>query len=89
MARKPVVTRTITSTTAIVLAVDTVNESLVEKTVILPRTYKDEQAIKKAIIDNDLLPGTLVVSKVKEAVESLKRYSMPEERFVEYADVIE
>ena len=89
MARKPVVTRTITSTTAIVLAVDTVNESLVEKTVILPRTYKDEQAIKKAIIDLDLLPKTLVVSKVKEAVESSKRYSMPEERFVEYADVIE
>ena len=89
MPRKPVVTRTITSTTAIVLAVDTVNESLVEKTVILPRTYKDDQAIKKAIIDLDLLPETLVVSKVKEAVESSKRYSMPEERFVEYADVIE
>ena len=89
MARKPVVTRTITSTTAIVLAVNTVNESLIEKTVILPRTYKDDQAIKKAIIDLDLLPKTLVVSKVKEAVESSKRYSMPEERFVEYADVIE
>ncbi len=89
MARKPVVTRTITSTTAIVLSVDTVNESLVEKTVILPRTYKDDQAIKKAIIDLDLLPETFVVSKVKEAVESSKRYSMPEERFVEYADVIE
>lgn len=89
MARKPVVTRTITSTTATVLAVDTVNESLVERTVILPRTYKDEQAIKKAIIALDLLPETLVVSKVKEAVESERRYSMPEERFVEHADIIE
>ena len=88
MARKPVVTRTITSTTAIVLAVDTVNESLVEKTVILPRTYKDDQAIKKAINSLNLLPETFVVSKVKEFMESEKRYSMPEERFVEYAEVI-
>ena len=89
MARKPVVTRTITSTTAIVLAVDTVNESLVERTVILPRTYKDEQAIKKAINALNLLPETLVVSKVKEVMESERRYSMPEERFVEHADIIE
>ena len=89
MARKPVVTRTITSTTAIVLAVDTVNEGLVEKTVILPRTYKDDQAIKKAIVTFGLLPETLVVSKVKEAMESERRYSMPEERFIEHADVIE
>ena len=89
MARKPVVTRTITSTTAIVLAVDTANESLVEKTVILPRTYKDDQAIKKAIIALDLLPETLVVSKVKEFMESEKRYSMPEERFIEHSDVID
>ena len=89
MARKPVVTRTIISTTAIVLAVDTVNESLVEKTVILPRTYKDEQAIKKAIATLGLLPETLVVSKVKEAMESERRYSMPEGRFIKHADVIE
>lgn len=89
MARKPVVTRTITSTTATVLAVDTVNESLVEKTVILPRTYKDDQAIKKAIARLNLLPDTLVVSNVKEASESKRRYSMPEERFVEHADIIE
>lgn len=89
MARKPVVSRTITSTTATVLAVDTVNESLVEKTVILPRTYKDEQAIKKAIARLNLLPETLVVSKVKEASESKRKYSMPEERFVEHADIIE
>ena len=89
MARKPVVTRTITSTTAIVLAVDTVNESLVEKTVILPRIYKDERAIKKAIATLNLLPETFVVSKVKESMESQRRYSMPEERFVEHADIIE
>lgn len=89
MARKPVVTRTITSTKAVVLAVDTVNENLVEKTVILPRTYKDDHAIKKAITKLKLLPETMVVSKVKEAEESEKRYSMPEERFVAHADIID
>ena len=89
MARIPVVTRTITSTKAVVLAVDTVNEELVEKTVILPRTYNDETAIKKAIVNLKLLPDTLVVSKVKDTEVSEKRYSMTEEKFIEHADVID
>ena len=89
MARKPVITRTIKSTRVCVLAVDTVQESLVDFDLILPRTYKDEQAIIKAIKKLGLLPDHLVVTRVKEVEECEKRYSMPEEKFAELADVIE
>lgn len=88
MPRKPVVTRTLTTTKATVLAVDAFNESLVEKTVILPRTYRDAEAIKRAIERLRLLPEPLIVSKVKEFSVETGRYSMPEERFLEHADVI-
>ena len=49
MARKPMITRTIISTTVTVLCMDLVNRTPVEKTLVLPRTYKDDKALMKVL----------------------------------------
>lgn len=48
MARAPMVTRTIATTNATLMMVDTESAEVFNKDVILPRTYEDENAILKA-----------------------------------------
>lgn len=48
MARAPMVTRTIKTTHATLMCVDTETAEVFNKDVILPRTFEDENAILKA-----------------------------------------
>lgn len=87
MARKPMVTRTLKATKAIVLCVDTVEQKTYTTVVMLPRTYKcDEDALKVArgIIDTENCKAVRIMSRVER--ETL--YGMSEVRFMELADIL-
>lgn len=87
MARKPMVTRTLKATKAIVLCVDTVEQKTYITEVMLPRTYKcDEDALKLArnMIDTENLKAVRIMSRV----ESETLYGMSEAKFMELADIL-
>lgn len=85
--KKPMVTRTILTTEVTVLCLDLIKAEPFNKTVTLPRTYKDEKAMMKkvsAIIDNDEVKAVHVVdTKVNETL-----YGMTEEQFISMAEVL-
>lgn len=87
MARKPMVTRTLKATKALVLCVDTVEQKTYTTAVTLPRTYKcddDALAVAHGIIDNDRNKAVRIMSR--EESETL--YGMSEAKFMELADVL-
>lgn len=85
--KKPMVTRTILTTEVTVLCLDLIKAEPFNKTVTLPRTYKDEKAVMKkvsAIIDTDEVKAVHVVdAKVNETL-----YGMTEEQFISIAQVL-
>lgn len=85
--RKPMVTRTITTTIAKVLCVNPSTRALEEVDFTLPRTYKTEQDILKKI-DKIGMPedkaGLKPVSVVSTDIKA-QLYKLPEEDFVKYA----
>lgn len=85
--KKPMVTRTILTTEVTVLCLDLIKAEPFNKTVTLPRTYKDEKAMMKkvsAIIDTDEVKAVHVVdTKVNETL-----YGMTEEHFISMAEVL-
>ena len=87
MARAPQVTRTIQTTHACVLCMDIENREPCNRDVILPRTYKDDNAILKAVkkvIETDNLKAVQVVSSnVQETL-----YGMSEQDFIAHASVL-
>lgn len=87
MARAPQVTRTIQTTHATVLCMDIENREPCNRDVILPRTYKDDNAILKAVkkvIETDNLKAVQVVSSnVQETL-----YGMSEQDFIAHASVL-
>lgn len=85
MARTPMVTRTIVSTKATILCVDTEMGEVIHKDVVLPRTYKDDKALLKkasSVIETEIVKPVQVV--YKEEQETL--YGMSEEMFIEMAE---
>lgn len=87
MARAPQVTRTIQTTHANVLCMDIENREPCNRDVILPRTYKDDTAILKAVkkvIETDTLKPVQVVSSVVQ--ETL--YGMSEQDFISHASIL-
>lgn len=87
MARIPMVTRTITTTKAIVMCVDVEAGEPFNKEVTVPRTYKDSESLLKAvkpIIETETIKAVHIVDKTE--IETL--YGMAEQRFIEYASVI-
>lgn len=84
MARKPMITRTVTSTRALVLCVDTLTESTVLHEAEVARTYKDDSKLIEAV--NKITPEELIPVKVisVEIVETL--YGMEEQKFIENAE---
>ena len=86
MARRPIVTRTITTTEVTMMCVNIVTQQVSNITVTLPREYKDNNAITRFIEKNDISfgenekPVTIVSTNV---VNSL--YGMYEEDFVKQA----
>lgn len=87
MARVPMVTRTITTTKAIVLCLNIEQGEPCNVSVIVPRTYKDEESLLKKIkpmVETDTVKAVHIVST--EQVETL--YGMTEQNFVEHAKVL-
>lgn len=87
MARIPMVTRTITSTKAIILCVDTESGQTMDKEYILPRTYKsNEDALKKAV---ELSNGESVKPVHVKSLEVIEDYyGITEEEFVKVAHIV-
>lgn len=84
MARKPMVTRTIVTTRVNVLCLDIQSAEPFNKEVTLPRTYKDEKKLMKAVesvVNSDTVKAVHVVDQ--ETVE--KVYGMTEQNFIDNA----
>ena len=88
MARKPMVTRTITTTQVNVLCLDIVAGEPFNQQVTLPRTYKEDKKLMKAIeavVNTESVKAVHVVAK--EEVETL--YGMSEQDFINNAVVLD
>lgn len=87
MARVPQVTRTIPTTIVHILCVNTEDRSTFEQDITLPRTYKDEQKMMKAVekvLDGEPIKAVSILgSDVKETL-----YGMTEAEFIQYAQVL-
>lgn len=84
MARKPMITRTITSTKVQALCMDLYSRQAVEKELVLPRTYKDDTSLLKALskeYDNDMFKVSAILSS--EVENDL--YGLTEQEFLCYA----
>lgn len=87
MARAPQVTRTIQTTHCNVMCLDITAGEPCNKEVVLPRTYKDEQAMLRAVkkvIETDELKAVHIVDHCVQ--ETL--YGMSEQDFIEHATVL-
>ncbi len=88
MARVPSVTRTITTTKVNALCIDLETTEPFNKVVILPRTYKENSKLEKALselINNDTTRFVHAVDT--EVVETL--YGMTEQEFINVAKVLD
>lgn len=84
MARAPMVTRTISTTTATLMMVDTESAEVFNKDVILPRTYEDDKAVLKAAKKGYEDDQHKVVSVVRTEVNETL-YGMSESDFIAHA----
>ena len=85
MARVPMVTRTVTSTKATVLAVEITTGATYDKEVEVARTYKDNDKLLKVIKETfETATEKMVAIKSSEVVEAL--YGMPEQKYMELAE---
>lgn len=87
MARVPQVTRTITTTKVVAMVVNTTQGETETKTYVLPRTYKDNNAVLKQLqktFDTD----DVKVVKVLDVTEENTLYGMTEQEFIEHASVL-
>lgn len=88
MARKPMVTRTIITTKVNVLCLDITSAESFNKVLTLPRTYKDDKKLLKAVesvVNSDTEKAVHVVDK--EEVETL--YGMDEQTFINNAIILD
>lgn len=88
MARKPMVTRTIITTKVIVLCLDVNSAEPFNKTVTLPRTYKDDKKLLKTVeevINTDTVKAVHIVDK--KEIETL--YGMTEQDFINNAKILD
>lgn len=88
MARKPMITRTITITQVNVLCLNLTSTEPFNKVVTLPRTYKDNKTLMKKVaelVDNEEEKAVNIVDQ--KEVETL--YGMTEQEFIENAKVLD
>ena len=87
MARIPMVTRTIQTTTVNVLCLNIKEGEPFNKEVVLPRTYKDEKSmmkvVEKLINTEDVKAVHIVHTEVNETL-----YGMTEQEFIAAARVL-
>lgn len=87
MARVPMVTRTIVTTKVNVMCLDVEKAEPFNMDVTVPRTYKDEDSLLKAVkavAETENVKCVHVVSS--EEIETL--YGMTEQEFIEHAKVL-
>lgn len=87
MARVPMVTRTIPTTIVTIFCVNTEDRTTFEQSITLPRTYKDDTKLMKAVekaLEGEPIKAVSVVSS--EVVETL--YGMTEAEFIRNAQVL-
>lgn len=87
MARVPMVTRTISTTKAVVMCVDVEAGEPFNKVVSVPRTYKDKESllkVVKSVIETETIKAVHIVDKTE--IETL--YGMTEQEFIEHATVL-
>lgn len=85
--RVHMITRTIKTTTAKVMVVNTENGGTTIKDYELPRTYKDTEAVLRALEDQNTDTEKLV--HVVDTTVNEKLYGMPESSFIKYAQPID
>ena len=86
--RVPVVTRTITSTTATVMVINPETRNVEDRDITIPRTYADNEAILKYIEKHSLITDVKVVSVVSTKVNTEVR-RMFESDFIAHSEVVE
>lgn len=87
MARVPMITRTITTTKAIVMCLDVEKGEPFNMEVIVPRTYKDDESLLKTvkpIVETDTVKPVYIVDKTE--IETL--YGITEQEFIKHAIVL-
>lgn len=87
MARVPMVTRTITTTKAVVMCVDVEAGEPFNKEVSVQRVYKDKESLLKVVkplIETETIKAVHIVDKTE--IETL--YGMTEQEFIEHATVL-
>lgn len=87
MARVPMVTRTITSTKVTLMCADTIKAEIFNEVVIMPRTYKDDEKLLRAVRKKYESDTVKVIDIVDKSVVTA-RYGMTEDKFVESADLL-
>lgn len=86
MAREPQVTRTIVTTTAKVKCADLSTNQVVEKEFTLPRTYKDNAHLMKALTAYNTEDVHIIA--VVSTTENETLYGMTEREFIANAHVL-
>lgn len=87
MARVPMVTRTITTTKVNVMCLDIETGEPCNKSVVVPRTYNDDEKLLKKVkevLETETLKPVHVVDK--EEIETL--YGMTEQEFIAHSRVM-
>ena len=87
MARIPMVTRTITATKVNVMCLDIETGDPCNKSVVVSRTYKDDEKLLKKVkevIETETMKPVHIVDK--EEIETL--YGMTEQEFIEHAEIL-
>ena len=88
MARKPMVTRTLISTVAIVLCLNVETAEPTNETFTIARTFKDDDKLMKALkAEHETVDLKLVHIVDKSEVEKL--YGMTETDFMKYASELD
>ena len=78
------VTRTVTTTKATVLCVNTVAEETVTQVVEVPRSYTDDNKLLKVVkesLDTTVIPVKVISTEIVETL-----YGMTEQKFIELAE---
>jgi hypothetical protein len=86
MARKPMITRSIPTTKVTALCVNPETREVTETTITLPRTYKDEKALMKALANAETSQLKVVSVLGTEVNETL--YGMDEQKFIDNAEIL-
>lgn len=87
MAKKTMVTRTISVTIATALCLNTVSAEPFNQSVILSGTFKEKKALLKAV-KNILENDEISVAKIVDVTIEQKLYGMTKQKFIENADIL-